>query len=471
MSSSAEDAGEPVHDGQKCVISPNMMKFATLTTLLVSDFDIVFTIFACISFMQSGGLFTMFTIVLVFFFFVYVAFCIVAARESYKFVERFMSKVRLNEINGISLEDIEDALEGKRVFWMGPVYETAKKRKGALEALIAAAPEQADAGEISMPLLEQSIKIAEKVGVAELLMPDDLGAGARALFTAHQKLKLARKVQAAGADASLVALLGLPDVEPPPPPEPDFRAKKIYEEEKAVADAAGDDNLSKMLELAYLKHIDSFRVDAKLKDKASGKARDADESSLMPTLPAHVPRDCTFYLSHRGTTLCVLQVLDTGRALYLLCEAKGILAGYYQATRSFSRRIVKPTHSIPCVPATLRVYLWHALLTLIPCVPATLRVYLWHALLTLIPCVPAARRVYIDHMALTLPPSVHHVWQVRAPHVLRLAAVGVAHGFCRHPQRERHLLLHRRVAAAHLLDRLPHRRPRDWPRHQPVRDE
>ena len=35
------------------------------------------------------------------------------------------------------------------------------------------------------------------------------------------------------------------------------------------------------------------------------------------------------------------------RALYMICEAKGILHSYHQASRSFSRRIVKPSHSIP----------------------------------------------------------------------------------------------------------------------------
>ena len=34
-------------------------------------------------------------------------------------MDRFKDKVRLNEINGISMEDLVDALDGRRIFWMG----------------------------------------------------------------------------------------------------------------------------------------------------------------------------------------------------------------------------------------------------------------------------------------------------------------------------------------------------------------
>ena len=40
---------------------------------------------------------------------------------------------------------------------------------------------------------------------------------------------------------------------------------------------------------------------------------------------------------------------DGIRGLYLTCDAKGILHSYHQAARSFSRRIVKVSHSVkPC---------------------------------------------------------------------------------------------------------------------------
>ena len=37
--------------------------------------------------------------------------------------------MRLNEIGGISMEDLTDALENRRIFWMGEEYEATKKRK------------------------------------------------------------------------------------------------------------------------------------------------------------------------------------------------------------------------------------------------------------------------------------------------------------------------------------------------------
>ena len=45
--SRAYDTEEEEGSG-KCTISPNMMKLVTLITLLVSDFDIIFTIFSFI---------------------------------------------------------------------------------------------------------------------------------------------------------------------------------------------------------------------------------------------------------------------------------------------------------------------------------------------------------------------------------------------------------------------------------------
>jgi len=41
------------------------------------------------------------------------------------------------------------------------------------------------------------------------------------------------------------------------------------------------------------------------------------------------------------------RITDPLRALYMICEAKHILHSYHQASRTFARRIVKPSHSIP----------------------------------------------------------------------------------------------------------------------------
>merc|ERR1719327_2606883 len=74
-----------------------------------------------------------------------------------------------------------------------------------------------------------------------------------------------------------------------------------------------------MLEMCILEQIDSFKISKKLKDE-SGRIKDQE------------------------------------RALYMICEAKGILASYYQASRSFSRRVVRASHSVPYL--RLMVYGW-----------------------------------------------------------------------------------------------------------------
>ncbi len=38
-------------------------------------------------------------------------------------------QVRLNEISGLSVEDLDDALGGRRVFWTGPHFDFTWKRK------------------------------------------------------------------------------------------------------------------------------------------------------------------------------------------------------------------------------------------------------------------------------------------------------------------------------------------------------
>jgi hypothetical protein len=85
---------------------------------------------------------------------------------------------------------------------------------------------------------------------------------------------------------------------------------KAFEEEIEAAKEAENGVLVKMLYLASLKQIDTYKVDPKLRDK-KGK------------------------------------VADPLRALYMICEAKGILHSYHAASRSFSRRVVKPSHSVP----------------------------------------------------------------------------------------------------------------------------
>ena len=112
-------AGQSVQGKPRCAVSPNTMKLVTLATLLVSDFDIVFTFVTMFAFFQAGGMYMAGIAIIGFFFLLYCAACVYAALESTKFVQRFQDKVKLNEINGITLEDLDDALAGKRIFWRG----------------------------------------------------------------------------------------------------------------------------------------------------------------------------------------------------------------------------------------------------------------------------------------------------------------------------------------------------------------
>ena len=126
----------------KYVIPSNMMKLITLATLLISDADVLFTctsIYAylinvvevpCAGVVPTGngssatavdeictepaplvimvilvGLFTM----------VYIGGCLIAAKESGLFVFRFREKVRLNEIAGLDLEEMDLFFSGKPV--------------------------------------------------------------------------------------------------------------------------------------------------------------------------------------------------------------------------------------------------------------------------------------------------------------------------------------------------------------------
>jgi hypothetical protein len=83
-----------------------------------------------VSYAMAGGIFFIFIAVIGVFTLVYIGGCFIAAKEAHMFLERFKDKVRLNEISGISMEDLTDALGGHRIFWAGEDYESAKKRKG-----------------------------------------------------------------------------------------------------------------------------------------------------------------------------------------------------------------------------------------------------------------------------------------------------------------------------------------------------
>jgi hypothetical protein len=265
----------------RCKVSPEMMKLVTLITLLASDFDMVMTLITLFSFFQYGGMYVMAGGLLCVFFLMYVAGCTYAAMESTKFVIRFTDKVKLNEINGISLEDLNDALNGKRIFWMGcanvparavlggffarscrvvyvcacvrsPIYEKGKKRKIAIEALKALTPDAVDPSEINIEQLEQALKDAQAVGADQLRMPGDNVFGARSVKKAVAKLKQAKEVRKGNSPPPITdADLYVPD-------EGFFdpKLKQIADEHKAALDEGEDArNRARMLELAMLDQV------------------------------------------------------------------------------------------------------------------------------------------------------------------------------------------------------------------------
>ena len=79
------------------------MKIVTLLVLLVSDFDFLLTIISCMSYVFAAGIFYVFLALIGCFFMIYIGGCVIAARESTKFLERFKEKVESNEIAGISM--------------------------------------------------------------------------------------------------------------------------------------------------------------------------------------------------------------------------------------------------------------------------------------------------------------------------------------------------------------------------------
>ena len=85
----------------------------TLLVLLVSDADILFTFTSFMSYYQkksyvSIGMVGLFAIL-------YLGGCIIAAREARLFVYRFREKVRLNEIAGLDLEDMDMFFSGQPI--------------------------------------------------------------------------------------------------------------------------------------------------------------------------------------------------------------------------------------------------------------------------------------------------------------------------------------------------------------------
>ena len=108
------------------VVPANLMKLITLVTLLISDADVLFTVTSMYSYatntkvnaetgeIEADPLIIMIILVGMFTF-IYVGGSIIAARESYLFVDRFREKVRLNEIAGLDLEEMDLFFKGKPV--------------------------------------------------------------------------------------------------------------------------------------------------------------------------------------------------------------------------------------------------------------------------------------------------------------------------------------------------------------------
>ena len=110
-------------------VPPNVMKLITLVTLLVSDADVLFTFTSFYAYLtntkadptpedpdnKSPDPLYIMVIVVSLFTFVYIGGCVVAARESRLFVFRFREKVRLNEIAGLDVEEMDLFFSGKPV--------------------------------------------------------------------------------------------------------------------------------------------------------------------------------------------------------------------------------------------------------------------------------------------------------------------------------------------------------------------
>lgn len=122
-----------------------------------------------------------------------------------------------------------------------PLYEAAKLRKGAIDALKAATPASVHVAEINIEILEVAIAEAEEVKAGELRMPNDPAFGARALKVASLKLKGARRAQSDESDT--LPAVDLNDLGEVRGPDEDLAAQKEFSEERSEAERKGDDNL------------------------------------------------------------------------------------------------------------------------------------------------------------------------------------------------------------------------------------
>ena len=100
--------------------------------LLVSDFDFLLTIVSVTSYFFAAGIFYLF-LGLIGAFFMIIGGCILAARESGKFIDRFKEKVDGNEIQGIGTEDLNAALKGARI-WEGDDLRGLEEAGGVPQA-------------------------------------------------------------------------------------------------------------------------------------------------------------------------------------------------------------------------------------------------------------------------------------------------------------------------------------------------
>ena len=156
------------------VLDEKTMKVVTLLVLLVSDFDFLLTIVSVTSYFFAAGIFYLFLGLIGAFFMIYIGGCVIAARESGKFIDRFKEKVDGNEIQGISTEDLNAALEGARIFWKGTIYEDWKKREACLKQL-RLANDNLDTQKMTKDdcdILDAQLKEAEISGLALLVKKD-----------------------------------------------------------------------------------------------------------------------------------------------------------------------------------------------------------------------------------------------------------------------------------------------------------
>ena len=117
-------------------------------------------------------------------------------------------------------------------------YEATKKRKGAIEALKAIAPDNVDPGELKVDELEAALKEAKDVGAGMFEVPDDTAFGERAIKHAEWKLQVARHVHAGGLASDMEEKQTVTGKEDDGLPDPE---RKEMQEEVAAARAAGED--------------------------------------------------------------------------------------------------------------------------------------------------------------------------------------------------------------------------------------